>query len=244
MINQDLVATLKANLREDSTQFKVFSLLSDQEWHCRECEGKKTASAQYAGGGGIQGLERGTKSRPGIVIQTERRYCSTCEKTRLGDRWTGEIKSSNAAANIPKSLVKKILEVYNYTDVIEQRKRSAHELIIDHRVPMERWGENEAPNQSSMSEDEIKKKFQLLKKDDSGNHNLLKSRSCERCIKTGKRGRPFGINFWYKGGENWSSVHQIGTEAEEGCVGCGWYNFEEWRNALNQKLAESAQDDS
>lgn len=225
MNNQDLLRTIKAQLRKDSTQFKVFNLLSDQQWHCRECEGKKIASAQYAGGGGIQGLQRGTRSRPGIFIKTEKRYCQTCQNTRLGDLWTGEIKSANSAANIPDSLVERILKVYTYTDVIEQRQRAIHELVIDHRFPMERWGENEPPHLTSMSESEIKKKFQLLKKDASGNHNLLKSRSCERCIKTGKRGTPFGIKFWYEGGENWPSIHQRGAEAEEGCVGCGWYAF-------------------
>lgn len=161
------------------------------------------ASAQYAGGGGIQGLQRGTRKRPGLVILTEKRYCQTCQATRLGDFWTGEIKSANSAANIPVSLVQRILEVYAYTDAIEQRKRAAHELVIDHRFPMERWGDNEPPHLASMSESEIKQKFQLLKKDASGNHNLLKSRSCERCIKTGKRGTPFGIKFWYERGEDW-----------------------------------------
>ena len=242
MSNQDLVNTIKAQLKQDSIQFKVLNLLSDQQWHCRECEGKEIASGQYAGGGGIQGLQRGTRKRPGLVIETEKRYCQTCQAKRLGDRWTGEIKSANSAANIPNSLVQKILKVYAYTDVIEQRQRAAHELVIDHRFPMERWGDNEPPHLTSMSESEIKKKFQLLKKDASGNHNLLKSRSCERCIKTQKRGTPFGISFWYEGGEEWSSIHQRGAEAEEGCAGCGWYNFEAWRYALNQKLAESAQD--
>ncbi|MEG4989274.1 restriction endonuclease [Microcoleus sp. BR0-C5] len=242
MNNQDLASTIKAQLKQDSTQFKVFNLLSDQKWHCRECEGKQIASAQYAGGGGIQGLQRGTRKRPGLVIVTEKRYCQTCQATRLGDLWTGEIKSANSAANIPASLVQRILEVSAYTDVIEQRKRAAHELVIDHRFPMERWGENEPPHLTSMSESEIKKKFQLLKKDASGNHNLLKSRSCERCITIGKRGKPFGITFWYERGEDWPSIHQRGAEAEEGCVGCGWYDFETWRKALNQKLAESASD--
>jgi RNA polymerase subunit RPABC4/transcription elongation factor Spt4 len=241
--HKDLVEIIKAQLRKDSTQFKVFNLLSDQQWHCRECEGKKIASAQYAGGGGIQGLQRGTRSRPGLVIETEKTNCPDCQTTRLGDRWTGEIKSANSAANIAASLVQKILKAYSYTDVIEQRERSAHELVIDHRFPMERWGNSEPPHLSSMSETEIKKKFQLLKKDMSGNHNLLKSRSCERCIRTGKRGTPFGIRFWYKEGEEWPSIHQRGAEAEEGCIGCGWYDFETWRNALNQKLVESANDD-
>lgn len=241
MSNQNL-AIIKAQLKQKSSQLKVLNLLSDQQWHCRECEVKQIASAQYAGGGGIQGLRRGTQNRPGLVIETENRYCQTCQATRKGDRWTGEIQSANSAANIPASLVKRILEVSAYTDVIEQRKRAAHELVIDHRFPMERWGQNEPPHLTSMSESEIKTKFQLLKKDASGNHNLLKSRSCERCIKTGKRGEPFGISFWYKGGEDWPSIHQRGAEAEEGCVGCGWYDFETWRNALNQKLAESAPD--
>ena len=144
---------------------------------------------------------------------------------------------------IPASLVQRILQAYSYTDVIEQRQREKHELVIDHRFPMERWGKSEAPHLTSMSETEIRKKFQLLKKDASGNHNLLKSRSCERCIKTGKRGTPFGIKFWYKSGENWPSQHQRGDEAEEGCIGCGWYDFETWRNALNQKLSQVDQNE-
>lgn len=176
------------------------------------------------------------------MIETDSKYCNNCQKITRQDSWTGEIKSSNSAANIPNSLAQRILKVYSYTDVIEQRQRSAHELVIDHRFPMERWRESEPPHLTSMTEDEIKKKFQLLKKDTAGNHNLLKSRSCERCIKTGKRGTPFGIKFWYTRGEEWPSVHQRGGEAEAGCVGCGWYNFEVWRDALNLKFSESTQD--
>ncbi|WP_287274863.1 MULTISPECIES: hypothetical protein [unclassified Okeania] len=68
--------------------------------------------------------------------------------------------------------------------MIEQRQRPRHEIIIDHRFPMERWGNIEETHNLNMSETEIKQKFQLLKKDSGGNHNLLKSRSCEFCIKT------------------------------------------------------------
>lgn len=239
---KDLVAEIQAQLQGAKTQLKVFNLLSDQQWHCRKCEGKQVASEQYAGGGGIQGLQRGSLQRPGLVIETTKKNCPECKQKTTWDRWIGEIKSANSAANIPASLVQRILKVYSYTDVIEQRQRAAHELVIDHRFPMERWGESEPPHLTSMSEDEIKKKFQLLKKDASGNHNLLKSRSCERCIRTGKRGTPFGIKFWYEGSEDWSSVHQRSAEAEEGCIGCGWYNFEVWRDSLNQKLSKSAQD--
>jgi hypothetical protein len=73
----------------------------------------------------------------------------------------------------------------------------------------------------------------------AGNHNLLKSRSCENCIKTGKRGSPMGIDFWYFGGQNWDqNIPPKGKDAEKGCIGCGWYDFEKWRNSLNQKLTE------
>lgn len=242
-MSENLVVQLKSQLKTAPTQLKVFNLLSDQKWHCRKCEGKQVASEQYAGGGGIQGLERGTRNRPGLVIETESKYCNECQRTTRQDRWTGEIKAANSATKIPESLVKRILKVYAYTDVIEQRQRAIHELVIDHRFPMERWGNHEPPHLTSISEDEIKKKFQLLKKDTSGNHNLLKSRSCENCIRTGKRGTPLGIRFWYAGDENWASIHQRGNKAEEGCIGCGWYDFEAWRDALNQKLTESVKDD-
>lgn len=97
---QNLVETITAQFRQGSTQLQVFTLLSDQKWHCRECEGKNIGSTQYAGGGGIQGLQRGTRSRPGLVIETDKNYCQNCQQIRLGDRWIGEIKSANSASNI------------------------------------------------------------------------------------------------------------------------------------------------
>lgn len=226
-----------AELKFDSktSQGKVFQLLSDCLWHCREHEGKLIESGQYAGGGGIQGLERGTKSRPGIVIEQKNELCEICKKVTKWDRWTGATKESNAASNIPRKLVEQVLKEYDYTDMIEQRQRAKHELVIDHRFPMERWGQNELSHPVIMTCEAIRAKFQLLKKDDAGNHNLLKSRACERCIKTGKRGTPFGINFWYEGNENWDAADK-GEEAEKGCVGCGWYDFSKWRAALNEKL--------
>lgn len=56
-----------------------------------------------------------------------------------------------------------------------------------------------------MTPEEIEDKFQLLKKDDAANHNLLKSRACERCISTGIRQSPLGNTFYYEGSENWPS---------------------------------------
>jgi len=221
--------TPRANL-----QPQIFNKLKDCNWHCRDCAGKDIDSKQYAGGGGIQGLQRGTKTRPGLVIVTATAECVDCHRTVICDRWTGEYKTSNPASGLPKSLQIKIYNYYGYMDAIEQRKRQAHELVIDHRFPMERWGVAEEQNSSSMTDHEIEAKFQLLKKDSAGNHNLLKSRACERCIATGKRGYPMGIQFYYEGDENWPEGCPVsGPEAERGCIGCGWYNFDLWRNALN-----------
>mgnify|MGYP003251423817 FL=1 len=217
----------------------IFAKLEDCKWHCRDCAGTGIDSKQYAGGGGIQGLQRGTKSRPGLVIITETATCSDCNETKSCDKWTGEFKKANSASGIPAKLQKKIFEHYLYIDCIEQRVRPAHDLVIDHRFPMERWGDVEDSNPSTMTPEEIEDKFQLLKKDDAGNHNLLKSRACERCISTGIRQSPLGITFFYEGSKNWpSDCPSSGLEAKRGCIGCGWYNFDAWRMALNKALEE------
>lgn len=222
-------------LSDGSLQKEYFLILKDRCWHCRDCAGRQIESTQIAGGGGIQGLQRGTKSRPGIITETKREFCSECNKTSTWDRWTGEYTESSSASGLPRKLQTRIFEHYGYTDSIEQRRRQTHELVIDHRFPMERWGGSEEKNPTQMDEQEIERKFQLLKKDSSGNHNLLKSRACERCIATGKRGYPMGIKFYYAGDENWPADCPVkGPEAERGCYGCGWYDFDAWRAALNQ----------
>jgi hypothetical protein len=163
------------NFKKNSLQAKVFAVLKDQAWHCRGHEYKQVPSGQLAGGGGIQGLQRGTKSRHGIEIERKTENCPICAKRTVWDRWTGVHKQSNAASSIPQKLLENILAQFGFTDSIEQRSRAKHELIVDHRFPMERWGRVEESLSSSITSEEIHRKFQLLKKDSSGNHNLLKS---------------------------------------------------------------------
>ena len=224
--------------KRGSLQGKVWAVLEDKQWHCRSHEYKRIPSGQLAGGGGIQGLQRGTKERRGLKIESKTDFCEACKRKTRWDRWTGDFQKANAAAGIPEALQQKILAHFGNFDVIEQRARPVHELVIDHKVPMSRWGEVEAKLSVEMPESEIEKKFQILKFDGSGNHNLLKSRACEVCLETGKRGTPFGIKFFYAGNSDWSkSIPASGPEAEQGCVGCGWYDFAKWREALNLKLS-------
>ena len=77
--------------------------------------------------------------------------------------------------------------------------------------------------------DEIKAKFQLL----TNQRNQQKREVCRNCYQTGKRGILFGIPFFYKGNENWdNNIPRTGKSAEKGCIGCGWYDIERWRNEL------------
>ena len=221
-------------------QYKLYKILIDQEWHCRKCDYGKLHSKQIAGGGGIQGLQKGNKTRPGMSIISEKRFCEKCNESGIWDRWDGMFKTATAASTISEKLMDRILAYYRYIDSIEQRTRQKHELVIDHRFPMERYGDVEDDNPDDMSEEDIQAKFQLLKKDDSGNHNLLKSRACEHCIKTGERGCLMGIKYYYEGSEKWpDGCPETGEAAKEGCKGCAWYDVNKWRESLNKHLGKA-----
>ena len=73
---------------------------------------------------------------------------------------------------------------------------------------------------ASLTNKEIEEHFQLLTRE----HNLLKDRACQYCIKNLKRPPLFGISFWYEGGEDYNGT----------CVGCGWYDGNQWRMKLNE----------
>jgi hypothetical protein len=223
----------------NTLQKRVLEILLDKTWKCRTCSQKIVGSDQYAGGGGIQGLERGTKQRPGVEIESKRKHCDICQKKTTHDRATGVLKTAVIPSSISPRLAQNILRVLGSVDIIEKRKRPASDLIIDHKFPMQRWGASELRNNSDMSELEIKTKFQLLKKESNGNHNLLKSRACEECVKTGTRGTPFGIKYFYHGNDQWPKhIPPVGGEAVAGCYGCGWYDFDKWRHSLNNLLTE------
>ncbi len=134
---------------------------------------------------------------------------------------------------------RRVIQLLGSKDIIENTKRMPNQLTIDHKLPMLRWNSITSDEQTSynnMDDSDIKEKFQLLKKSNgSVSHNLLKSRSCEVCWKTGKRGKPFGIAFYYSGTEKWGSLNK---DDPEGCRGCGWYDFDAWRTELNKKLSK------
>lgn len=215
--------------------YQVYLILKDQQWHCRECEYSHTGITQIAGGSGIQGLQRGTNSRRGMIIESDNHYCVTCKRTTRHDRWQGAFQSAVHGGSMPETFVEAVMRVFKRRDVVEQTKRQFNQLTVDHKLPMIRWNNRSQASltdYSNSDSDYIRANFQLLKKSNgSVSHNLLKSRACERCVKTGKRGKPFGIDYYYSGGPNWEPADE---KDPIGCVGCGWYDFDLWRKNLNK----------
>ena len=122
--------------------------------------------------------------------------------------------------------IERAKELFGCVDEYSMRTEAAKVLEIDHRTPQVRWTTNEDDN-SNLTDEQIKAKFMLL----TSPNNLLKSRVCEECVKTNKRGKGYKeIEFWYVGDENYSD--------DIGCVGCFWHNPSKWRKELNKKIKE------
>lgn len=226
--------------KQESKTLKVFLVLKDNQWHCRECEYEHVGSTQIAGSGGIKGLRNGSKRRPSIVIESENRPCPRCNKSTRQDRWNGNFRPQVLGKSMPRKAALRIAAVLDYRDIVEKAERPLTELTPDHKLPMIRWDTTEANKQTdytNLTDEDIRTHFQLLKKSNgSVSHNLLKSRACERCHSEGKRGTPFGIKFFYSGDENWAGA----TENDpSGCIGCGWFDFDKWREELNKRISSS-----
>ena len=185
----------------------------------------------------MQGLQRGGSNRDGLKIDSDNHLCGNCNKTTRHDKWTGDFTRSVNPQSMPKAFQKRVLTLLKYRDIVDGTERQKGHLTIDHKLPMIRWNVETTKQQSdysNMDDADILKHFQLLKKSNgSVSHNLLKSRSCEKCFKSGNRGTPFGIKFFYKGGSKWEPADK---KDPKGCIGCGWFDFDLWRKKLNESL--------
>lgn len=140
---------------------------------------------------------------------------------------------------MPTRFARRVADILGYRDVVDGTERSLNELTIDHKLPMSRWTKEVSRLQTdyqNMSDDDIRANFQLLKKSNGSiSHNLLKSRACEVCFQRGRRGTPFGVVYFYDGGPNWQPEDK---QDPRGCIGCGWYDLDQWRIRLNETLRE------
>lgn len=131
-------------------------------------------------------------------------------------------------------LRKKIIKVLGNYDAYEGKVKNGNSLLPDHKFPEISWDDKtRQENPDTMNDEEIKKKFQLI----DNQRNQQKREVCRQIFQTGKRQGIFGINYFYKGDENWpTSIPKIGKEAEKGWEGTGWYDIEKWRESLNNDI--------
>lgn len=214
---------------KDSATYKVLAALYSGDWECRVCGPVPNVNPQPAA------RLRDLKKR-GYIIGSRRKHCTNCNKKTMHDILVmlPSIESRFDHGNelrkpMSETLKKRIKSILGNKEVCFNVVRSEIELLIDHKFPSQRWNIPESDNPNDMSEEDIRKKFQLL----SNQTNMWKSRYCDTCVKTGKRGDFMGTKWYYQGDENWNGT----TENDEnGCVGCPWYDLELWKKKLRERL--------
>lgn len=131
----------------------------------------------------------------------------------------------------------RVIRLFNGINAYEAKKTAIKSLIPDHKFSEVRWDEDtKGENPMEMTDKEIIEKFQLL----DNQRNQQKREVCRKCFQTGQRGKLFGIDFYPVGTGEWDkSVPQKGKAAEQGCIGCPWYDIEAWRKAINEILKKT-----
>ena len=165
----------------------------------------------------------------------------TVVSMREGTGWKRKLvplprRTAHVYETISPELRSRILSVLNSENVYELSTANQAGLLPDHKFPEIRW-DTETPraNPNDMPEADIRAKFQLL----DNQRNEQKREVCRNCFQTGARGVLFGLNFFYVGTSQWNkAIPKTGLAAEAGCVGCGWYDIQTWRQALNNRIRE------
>lgn len=213
----------------------VFDALNGMDditkWQCRKCGPVPQSNPQPAAR--IKALKQ-----MGYHIATIKMDCATCGGKQFFDlliRLPRHPADNEKRFSIAVSLQNKIKSVLPLKDACFDSPQSASELIIDHKFPSSRWVYGETVNETLMSEEAIRKKFQLL----TNQTNLQKERYCKRCVTTGRRGDFFGISWYYEGNEQWGGTSKAD---EEGCIGCCWYDLNAWKEKFNQFLSQKIAD--
>ncbi len=208
-----------------TTSHHDFEVLSDLKWHCTKC-GLKSGQAKTWQVWRQMGIQL-SKDEKGNFYK--KMFCPNCKNQTIHRKleMLSLSEETKIRSGLPQKLAKKIKEDLKFEEALFLRKMMPRELEVDHKFPQVRWGKNEDKNNLKMSEEEIRSKFLLF----SRSNNLLKSRYCESCYRTGKRGCFPGIKYWHKGKEDWDKT--IDKHNEKGCLGCFWYDPYKWRNELN-----------
>lgn len=206
-----------------TTTKEFFDTLAEGGWKCGACEMPRNPNPQRR----IQDLKEF-----GYTIATDlSRYCPHCGRNTSQRILLPIIRGGNEGNGYETwspALRKRIVQILGSVDVYEN-VYSPH-CLPDHKFSEIRWDDStKAENPDTMSDEEIRAKFQLM----TNQRNQQKREVCRTCFQTGKRGVIFGIPYFYAGGPEWDErIPQKGKAAEEGCIGCPWYDIELWRQEL------------
>lgn len=209
---------------------EFYDILEKGGWKCGKCQMPINSNPQRR----IQDLKEF-----GYTISTNlKMYCPNCKKNtsqRMLLPIPRESIGGNGYETWSPQLRKRIVTILNCFDVYEYSKNQ--NCLPDHKFSEIRWdNDTKAENPDTMTDEEIKLKFQLL----TNQRNQQKREVCRNCYQTGKRGVIFGIPYFYEGGPNWDkTIPRTGKAAEKGCIGCPWYDIEKWREMLIKKISES-----
>lgn len=208
--------------QKNTETHKVFMSLLKCDWICRTCVTGKINDQPPAR---IRDIKKF-----GFTIATKNIYCQNCLKKTYHDILLpfdfGTGHRLDNRKNISQALRKKIIKILGNQHSFWNRKEQ--NLLVDHKFPSQRWVSEEINNES-LSDNEIKEKFQLL----CNQTNMLKSRICDECVKTNLRPSFLGIKWFYEGDENYIKYQE---NPEKGCFGCPWYDIEKWKRELNKFL--------
>ena len=190
------------------------------EWCCAYCATESGQSAGVFREIKAKGylFEKATSSRWGKSM-----YCPICDMQRTHYKLLSTVpdtslqKVRDTSLNHP-NVRNRILKLLGSTCAYSGK--STNEPSIDHKTPVIRLKKDY--DIRSMSDEEIKESFQLL----SYTSNLIKNSACVQCHKTGKRQPLYGINFFYKGDEDYEGT----------CEGCGYHDCERWKSELQSRL--------
>jgi len=210
--------------KKGTTSHYDWEILKDLQWHCTKCELKSGQAKTWQIWRQEKGIQLDKDEKENWF---KRQVCHTCNSTTIHRKLKALelLNETKSRSGISPTLAKKIKKIYGNKEAFLLRKISSNQLEVDHKFPQARWGGNEKENKPTMSEEEIRQRFILLNE----SNNSLKSRYCEKCVETGKRGVFPGIYFWHQGDENW----QGDKHDEKGCIGCFWYDPYKWREELN-----------
>lgn len=214
--------------KKGTTSYHDFDIMSDLKWHCTKCE-LKSGQAKTWQMWRHQGIQIDTDDKGNLFKAI---FCEECQsKTVHRKLKTLKIsEDTKIRSGLPQKLIKRIKEILKFEEALFLRKMTPRELEVDHKFPQIRWNSDEGENKADMSEQEIREKFILLTR----SNNLLKSRCCEKCFKTGKRSNFPGIYYWFWGNANWDK--NIDKHDKNGCRGCFWNDPYQWRDEINKVI--------